>query len=76
MNKSFEDGFKAGQNIAAEHIRNELNLYLAIHDRTMADVRESTYATDIATLSATASRQLAAIQALEHVLSLVTDNDE
>jgi hypothetical protein len=49
-------------------IRSKLENYRAAHACTMQAIRDTNYATDICTLAATGSRQLAVIQVLETIL--------
>ncbi len=64
-------GFMQGQLQVCDVIRRKLAAYQTEHAKAMLELRATEYATDIATIAARASRQLAVIQALETILAEV-----
>lgn len=59
----------------AAYIRSKLETYHLAHDATMQQIRACNYATDICTLAATGSRQLAVVQCLETILFDLTGQE-
>jgi hypothetical protein len=54
-------------------VETNLETYTTAYRFKMDEISRTTYATDLVTLAATASRQLAVMQALEHILLQIAD---